>query len=144
MAGNNSLQMLRGTSSAISASTATLLAGQPLYDMTNNLLYVGDGSTTQIKSKAPIAAGSIKKANGTEILGVNSNRARLAFGNANLEIWDGYYRLEGHENDTDYSKICYEDGQLRLEHSSDNYHTTDSYLKLGAGEVVISAAGDVD
>ena len=65
MAGNNSLQMLRGTSSAISASTATLLAGQPLYDMTNNLLYVGDGSTTQINSTTPIYAYGLKDNSGS-------------------------------------------------------------------------------
>ena len=68
MAGNNSLQMLRGSSSAISASTATLLAGQPLYDMTNNLLYVGDGSTTQIKDKYPIYAYGLKDKSGSLLI----------------------------------------------------------------------------
>ena len=43
MAGNNSLQILRGTSSQISNSNETLLDGQLLYDKTNNKLYIGNG-----------------------------------------------------------------------------------------------------
>lgn len=43
MAGNNSIQILRGTSSQISSSNETLLDGQLLYDKTNNRLYIGNG-----------------------------------------------------------------------------------------------------
>ena len=53
MAGNDSIQILRGTSESIDASDETLLDGQLLYDKTNNKLYIGNGeqpvnSATQI------------------------------------------------------------------------------------------------
>lgn len=53
MAGNNSIQFLRGTSSVISSSTEIALDGQPVYDKTNNRLYIGDG-TTQIRNLDPV------------------------------------------------------------------------------------------
>ena len=53
MAGNDSIQFLRGTSSAISSSTEIALDGQPVYDKTNNRLYIGDG-TTQIRNLDPV------------------------------------------------------------------------------------------
>ena len=53
MAGNDSIQILRGTSESIISSDETLLDGQLLYDKTNNKLYIGNGeqpvnSATQI------------------------------------------------------------------------------------------------
>ena len=53
MAGNDSIQILRGTSESINSSDETLLDGQLLYDKTNNKLYIGNGeqpvnSATQI------------------------------------------------------------------------------------------------
>lgn len=48
MAGNNSIQFLRGTQSKIDASTQIALAGQPVFATDTNRLYVGDGSK-QIK-----------------------------------------------------------------------------------------------
>ena len=53
MAGNDSIQILRGTASNIAASNETLLDGQLLYDKTNNKLFIGNGeqpvnSATQI------------------------------------------------------------------------------------------------
>ena len=41
MAGNNSIQFLRGTSTARKASSQTLLAGQPFYETDTKKLYVG-------------------------------------------------------------------------------------------------------
>lgn len=55
MAGNNSIQFLRGTATQISSSTQTALAGQPVYDLTNGYLYVGNGST-QIKDLKPVSS----------------------------------------------------------------------------------------
>ena len=93
MAGNNSLQMLRGTSSAISASTATLLAGQPLYDLTNNLLYVGDGSTTQIKNKTPINAGGLYSTSAINISASSTLEMKVSsFGS--LSWTEDEYKLE--------------------------------------------------
>lgn len=53
MAGNNLIQFLRGTSSAINSSTEIALDGQPVYDKTNNRLYIGDG-TTEIRNLDPV------------------------------------------------------------------------------------------
>ena len=53
MAGNNSIQFLRGTSSQISSSTQVALAGQPVFSTDNNKLYIGDGST-QIRNLIPV------------------------------------------------------------------------------------------
>lgn len=53
MAGNNLIQFLRGTSSAINSSTEIALEGQPVYDKTNNRLYIGDG-TTEIRNLDPV------------------------------------------------------------------------------------------
>lgn len=46
MAGNNSLQILRGDASGVANnSNATLLDGQPFYNKTDNTIVVGDGQT---------------------------------------------------------------------------------------------------
>lgn len=57
MAGNNSIQFLRGTSSQRASCTETSLAGQPVYETDTNRLYVGDGETnindlTAVKASA--------------------------------------------------------------------------------------------
>ncbi len=44
MAGNSSIQVLRGTDSSIKASRETLLDGQLLYNTTKNTLTVGGGA----------------------------------------------------------------------------------------------------
>ena len=62
MANKKSIQFLRGTSAAISNSTETLEAGQPLYNTTTGELYVGDGSATQIKNQTGITANKTKNA----------------------------------------------------------------------------------
>lgn len=45
MAGNNSIQFLRGTSAQRATHTETSLAGQPIYETDTNKLYIGDGVT---------------------------------------------------------------------------------------------------
>ena len=45
MAGNNSIQFVRGPSSARSNHTETSLVGQPIFETDTNKLYVGDGET---------------------------------------------------------------------------------------------------
>ena len=49
MAGNNSIQMLRGTTSTISASSAELLPGQPLYNIETKEFFVGGGATQLLR-----------------------------------------------------------------------------------------------
>ena len=56
MAGNNSIQLLRGTN--ISGKTDVLLDGQPAYDKANGALYIGDG-TSAISALQPITASMI-------------------------------------------------------------------------------------
>ena len=45
MAGNNSIQILRGNNVKSTAADKILLDGQPLYDRTTGYLYVGEGNT---------------------------------------------------------------------------------------------------
>ncbi len=54
MAGNNSLQFLRGSSSRRKASSQTLLAGQPFFETDTNKLYVGNGGNTPLSSAQPL------------------------------------------------------------------------------------------
>lgn len=61
MAGNNAIQFLRGTSSQISSSTQVALAGQPVYDLTNRYLYIGDG-VTQIKNLTAVKSSNADNA----------------------------------------------------------------------------------
>lgn len=51
------IQFRRGTAEKISASTEVPAAGQPVYDTTNNKLYVGDG-TTKLKNLSAIGGDS--------------------------------------------------------------------------------------
>ena len=46
MAGNNSIQILRGTSAQRATHTETSLAGQPIFETDTNKLYIGDGATS--------------------------------------------------------------------------------------------------
>lgn len=55
MAGANKIQILRGTQAEKASSSATLLAGQPLYITDTNYLCVGNGSST-VSSAVPIRA----------------------------------------------------------------------------------------
>lgn len=55
MAGNNSLQVCRGTSEAISKLTEISLEGQPIYATDTKALYMGDG-VTPVNQLRPIIA----------------------------------------------------------------------------------------
>lgn len=55
MAGANKIQILRGTQAEKTASSASLLPGQPLYITDTNYLCVGNGSST-VSSAVPIRA----------------------------------------------------------------------------------------
>ena len=55
MAGNNSLQLCRGTSEAISSLTEISLEGQPIYSTDTKALYIGDG-ITPVNQLQPIIA----------------------------------------------------------------------------------------
>lgn len=57
MAGNNSIQILRGSGHS---SSAQLLPGQPYYDYFNNQLYIGGSVNTPINSANPVGS-SIRK-----------------------------------------------------------------------------------
>ena len=54
MAGNGSIQFLRGNSTKRKASSENLLAGQPFFETDTNKLYVGSSSSTSLKAARPI------------------------------------------------------------------------------------------
>lgn len=58
MAGNNSIQFLRGTSAQRATHTETSLAGQPIFETDTNKLYIGDGAT-RIKDLVPVNSSLI-------------------------------------------------------------------------------------
>lgn len=59
MAGNNSIQFLRGTRNQIAQNTQQLQDGQPLYNTTDNYLSIGGGGSNDL-SKLPIACRELK------------------------------------------------------------------------------------
>lgn len=68
MAGNNSIQFVRGTSSKRASHIETSLAGQPIYETDTNRLYVGDGETsvndlTAVEASAADIAENVKDQN---------------------------------------------------------------------------------
>ena len=56
MAGNNSIQLLRGNYLSMSSSSATLLPGQPVYQTDKNYLMIGGEGGTDKVNKNPIYA----------------------------------------------------------------------------------------
>lgn len=70
MAGNNSIQFVRGTSTQRATHTETSLIGQPIFETDTNKLYVGDG-TTLVKNLDAINAGNADHA-------TNANHATTA------------------------------------------------------------------
>lgn len=59
MAGNQSIQILRGTRNAIANSSEKLLPGQPLYNVDDNYLTIGSNDNDQVKA-IPIACRELK------------------------------------------------------------------------------------
>ena len=59
MAGNNSIQFLRGTRNAIAESSEKLLPGQPLYNVDDKYLTIGGNANDQVNS-IPIACRELK------------------------------------------------------------------------------------
>lgn len=82
MAGNNSIQILRGTSANIIASDQTLLAGQMLYNTDKNYLTVGSTDGDAL-TKKPIAA--------RELVGYLSDTDDNVAGTSTVEM----YRISG-------------------------------------------------
>lgn len=80
MAGANKIQLLRGTQAEKTASTATLLAGQPLYITDTNYLCVGNGSSTvrnAVPIKASYANSSGSASSATTALSVQNSTVRI-------------------------------------------------------------------
>lgn len=90
MAGNNSIQILRGNTNV---STEIALDGQPVYNPSSGYLYIGDNST-QIKdleavkaSYANVAAnidGSNVYINAQNILNINSSNLNISMSTLNI------------------------------------------------------------
>ena len=78
MAGNNSIQILRGTNSAIAGSTETLAPGQLLYNETKNTLSCGNiAGTTVVNQSLPVATMSLVgyQTNGSKnTTGISTNK----------------------------------------------------------------------
>lgn len=71
MAGNNSIQFVRGTSTRRASHTEASLIGQPIYETDTKKLYVGDG-TTAVKDLEPVGGESLKPASQTVLGGIKA------------------------------------------------------------------------
>ena len=121
MAGNNSIQVLRGSRNAISQSSQQLLDGQLLYNTTDNYLTVGGGSSNDV-SKLPIVCREIR------------GYAEDTYEN----------KISANENKTEY-KINYVDGkglsfQNNVKYTGDSIKFSDGSLGTQKGDAISSAA----
>lgn len=109
MAGNNSIQILRGnnvkTNSTISQQT--LLDGQPLYDKATGYLYVGDGNTIAntdaVKAGYANSAGSASSAgyatsSGSATTATTATRACRVSHNLRITVGGTNYVFDGSAN----------------------------------------------
>lgn len=85
MAGNNSIQILRGENIKSTAGSTVLLPGQPCYDMSTGYLYVGDNSsissTDAVKASYANEAGHADSADTASNATYASNAGRASTAN---------------------------------------------------------------
>ena len=95
MAGNNSIQILRGTSANITASDETLLAGQMLYNTDKNYLTVGSNDGDAL-NKMPVVARELLAYDGdtSQITACTTQSARVVtlpnavnLGAKSIDVW---------------------------------------------------------
>lgn len=99
MAGNNSIQFVRGTSSQRASHTETSLVGQPIYETDTNRLYVGDGETS-VNDLTAVKASAADEA-------VITDNVKDQHKGAGIKIWIGTQaELEG-LGETDEDTIYY-------------------------------------
>lgn len=81
MAGNNSIQFVRGTSSQRASHTEISLVGQPIYETDTNRLYVGDGKTN-VNDLSAVKASAADEA-------VITDNVKDQHKGAGIKIWIG-------------------------------------------------------
>ena len=90
MAGNNSIQFLRGTSSQRETHSETSLIGQPIYETNTNKLYVGDGATL-VKDLEAIHAGEAEMLTAPFAVGKDTTSATTGYVKfASVSLPDAY------------------------------------------------------
>lgn len=130
MAGNNSIQFVRGTSSKRASHTETSLAGQPIYETDTNRLYVGDGETsvndlTAVEASAADIAENVKDQNN----------------GAGIKLWIGT-QAEFEDLETDEDTIYYITDIVSLLELDEALTTLKEQLTSGAFKVGAAAAAD--
>ena len=130
MAGNNSIQFVRGTSSKRASHTETSLAGQPIYETDTNRLYVGDGETsvndlTAVEASAADIAENVKDQNN----------------GAGIKIWIGT-QAEFEDLETDEDTIYYITDIVSLLELDEALTTLKEQLTSGAFKVGKAGAAD--
>lgn len=131
MAGNNSIQFLRGTSSQRASCTETSLAGQPVYETDTNRLYVGDGETsvndlTAVEASAADIAENVKDQNN----------------GAGIKIWIGTQAEFEGLSETDEDTIYYITDIVSLLELDEEVTTLKQQLLSGDFKVGAAAAAD--
>ena len=130
MAGNNSIQFVRGTSSKRASHTETSLAGQPIYETDTNRLYVGDGETsvndlTAVEASAADIAENVKDQNN----------------GAGIKIWIGT-QAEFEDLETDEDTIYYITDIVSVLEVDEALKTLKEQLTSGAFKVGKAGAAD--
>lgn len=130
MAGNNSIQFVRGTSSKRASHTETSLAGQPIYETDTNRLYVGDGETsvndlTAVEASAADIAENVKDQNN----------------GAGIKLWIGT-QAEFEDLETDEDTIYYITDIVSVLEVDEALKTLKEQLTSGAFRVSKAGAAD--
>lgn len=131
MAGNNSIQFVRGTSSKRASHTETSLAGQPIYETDTNRLYVGDGETsvndlTAVEASAADIAENVKDQNN----------------GAGIKIWIGTQAEFEDLSETDEDTIYYITDIVSLLELDEEVTTLKQQLLSGDFKVGKAGAAD--
>ena len=136
MAGNNSIQFLRGTSAQRATHTEPSLEGQPIFETDTNRLYVGDGTTT-VANLTPIRVADADHATTADSAtnatnAQNATNATYAAGN-NTKTLDE--RLASLENLMTVVKTGdeWKEQNLVLLPGQFGYDTTNKITKIGDG-----------
>ena len=134
MAGNNSIQFVRGTSSQRASHTETSLVGQPIYETDTNRLYVGDGKTN-VNDLTAVKASAADEA-------VITDNVKDQNKGAGIKIWIGTQaELEG-LGETDEDTIYYITDIVSLLELDEALTTLKEQLTSGAFKVGKAGAAD--
>lgn len=143
MAGNNSIQFLRGNN--IANSDEVLIPGQPAYDMNTGYLYVGNSSsianTSPIKASYANTAGGLSTGNitisGSRINAGNNPYGSFEVGSAQAVLEFNPYVINAVFNGSDDNKISLSSSSINIATLNEGTSSgkCNSFTKIGASSM---------